>query len=493
MSNSTSILKMDISETVTSGEEDGISVERELGVIHNVKIIGFTSENDRQYTPEALEEAIPLYEGVRVNIDHPEKHPTQQRSSYDRFGKLTNVRFVQGKGLYGDLVYLKSHPMAEMICEAAERMPELFGMSHNAQGEGVVNKKGIFVVSKVTEVRHVDVVADPATTQSLEESADSCKAVKKTKEAAYSGVGYKSKHQGPKARRGYVKAKSKSAIKSTATEAANNDGGDMDVEVKPEEEKDKELHYKVMQIITRDDMADDRKADAVMELLQNTSEGDDDMNATEAKDGSMDAKEEAKDRIPDPEKDTSTDDTDESLEAYGDEEKKKSDKKSKLLSMIDSEMSSEEKADAIEAMYGEEGEDSEEDPAKKDMSAGDMDEGEDEPDGDEADPALSKGKKERVKAVKVKESKRFKSVHDELLFYKAKDRIRELCESSGIKYEDQLVEDLSSLTADAAARQIKRLAIRSEKPKCSTPRPLQESKGETGVPGNDSLFRWLQN
>lgn len=488
MSNSTSILKMSISETVTSGEDDGISVERELGVIHNVKIIGFTSENDRQYTPEALEEAIPLYEGVRVNIDHPEKHPTQQRSSYDRFGKLTNVRFVQGKGLYGDLVYLKSHPMAEMICEAAERMPELFGMSHNAQGEGVVNKKGIFIVSKVTEVRHVDVVADPATTQSLEESSDSCKTVKKTKEAAYSGVGYKSKHQGPRARRGYVKAKSKSAIKSTATEAMDNDGSDMDVEVDPSEKKDRELHYKVLQIITRDDMADDRKADAVMELLQNSEEEGDDMNATEAKDGSMGSKEEAKDRIPDPEKDTSTDDTDESLEAYGKDEEKKADKKSKLLSVIDAEMSSEEKAEAIEAMYGDG-----EEPVEKDAAAGDMDEGEDEPDGDEADPALSQGKKERVKAVKVKESKRFKTVHDELSFYKAKDRIRELCESSGIKYEDQLVEDLSSLTADAAARQIKRLAIRSEKPKCSTPRPLQESKGETGIPGNDSIFRWLQN
>lgn len=48
-------------------------------------------------------------------------------------------------------------------------MPDAFGLSHNAQGEGD-EKDGIFVVSKIVEVRHVDVVADPATTKSLSES-----------------------------------------------------------------------------------------------------------------------------------------------------------------------------------------------------------------------------------------------------------------------------------------------------------------------------------
>ena len=77
---------------------------------------------------------------------------------------------MEGEGLYGDLVYLKTHPMAERICEAAERMPDAFGMSHNAQGEGEENKDGVFVVSKIVEVRHVDLVADPATTKSLSEA-----------------------------------------------------------------------------------------------------------------------------------------------------------------------------------------------------------------------------------------------------------------------------------------------------------------------------------
>jgi hypothetical protein len=144
-------------------------VDRDKGIIKGVKIIGFNSQNGRRYLPEALKEAVPLYEGIKVNIDHPEKGPTQQRSSHDRFGKFINVRFVESEGIYGDLLYLKNHPLADSVCEAAEReeMNDVFGMSHNAQGEGTVDKNDIFVVSRITEVRHVDLVADPATTKSL--------------------------------------------------------------------------------------------------------------------------------------------------------------------------------------------------------------------------------------------------------------------------------------------------------------------------------------
>lgn len=149
---------------------NALSVDRAAGVIHNVKVLGLISENGRRYLPEAVQKAAGLYEGIRVNINHPEGKPTDQRSAYDRFGKLENIRWVEGEGLYGDLVYLKSHPMAERICEAAERMPDVFGLSHNAGGDGKVDKDGTFVVNEIVEVRHVDLVADPATTKSLQES-----------------------------------------------------------------------------------------------------------------------------------------------------------------------------------------------------------------------------------------------------------------------------------------------------------------------------------
>lgn len=146
-----------------------LTVDRKNGVIRNVKVLGLISENNRRYLPEAVKKSIPLYENIAVNIDHPDRQADDSRSAYDRFGKLENVRFVESEGLFGDLFFLKSHPMAERICEAAERMPDVFGLSHNADGDGET-RDGVFVVEKIIGVRHVDVVADPATTKSLSES-----------------------------------------------------------------------------------------------------------------------------------------------------------------------------------------------------------------------------------------------------------------------------------------------------------------------------------
>lgn len=136
-------------------------VDRDKGVIYGVKILGLESVNDRRYSPEALAKAKTLYEGVGVYVNHPAK-PNDPRGVQDRFGRLVNVR-VESDGLYGDLEYLKSHPDAALITEAAERMPEQFGLSHNAKGEGAEDN-GIFVVQEIVDVRSVDVVTEPATT-----------------------------------------------------------------------------------------------------------------------------------------------------------------------------------------------------------------------------------------------------------------------------------------------------------------------------------------
>ena len=421
----------------SSGKE-ALTVDREAGIIKGIKILGFTSQNGRRYTPEACKAAISLYEGKKVNIDHPEKGPTQQRSTYDRFGKFINVRFVEGDGLFGDLLYLKSHEMAESVCEAAERkeLNDVFGMSHNAQGEGSVDKQGIFVVSRITEVRHVDLVADPATTQSLTESTAT---KQKTEEAAYSGVYRTSKKRSPKARRGFVKSKSKSANKPTGTIKESEDETTPVVNEKEEDRKD--LHHRVMQIITRDDMADDRKADAVLDFLMDEM-GDEEMDATEAMDRIDDSNKDQKSDTP---ADSGSDDTEEA-------------KGTKNCAKCGCDCQGSE-MDAEEAKCNEE-----------EGSCGDG--------------------KERMKPVKES-----KDPKEELEYLRAKDNIRNLCEQAGIKFEDSLVEDLSSLSASSLERQIKRIAAseKAAKPKCPPINaPLQESKG-SGIPEGDSLFRWLQN
>lgn len=147
-------------------------VDTENKVIRGVKIIGLESPNGHEnypevrrriYTKEALIEAIPAYEGMAVNIDHTNNPKDTVRSVLERFGRLRNVRFVEGEGLFGDLEYLAKSPHADFVIEVAQRMPEQFGLSphHFIDGEA---KGDSFFVTKIGHVASVDVVYKPATT-----------------------------------------------------------------------------------------------------------------------------------------------------------------------------------------------------------------------------------------------------------------------------------------------------------------------------------------
>lgn len=144
-------------------------VDREAGVIRGVKILGRTSRNHRVYTDAALNQAAYLYEGLAVNLDHPA--PSQAgagRAVAEGFGWLTSVG-VREAGVFGDLHYLRSHPQAEMIAEAAERNPRRFGLSHNALGQ-VRQRDGQCIVEAIDKVHSVDIVQNPATSSGLFES-----------------------------------------------------------------------------------------------------------------------------------------------------------------------------------------------------------------------------------------------------------------------------------------------------------------------------------
>ena len=149
----------------------GQRVDRDKGILFGVKILGTSSSNGRKYLPEAIRSAVPLYEGASVRLNHP-KQPTDNRDAHDVFGWLREVHVGEDDCLYGNLHYLKSHPFAERICEAAEKNPRLYGLSHNSEGEGEDDRDGVFVVRAIVEVRSVDLVADPATTKGLFEQRE---------------------------------------------------------------------------------------------------------------------------------------------------------------------------------------------------------------------------------------------------------------------------------------------------------------------------------
>ena len=154
-----------LTEEISYTTQTPLRVDREKGIIYGCKVIGLQSVNRRRYLLECLRRDKDLYEGIIVNVNHPEK-PRDGRKIQEMFGKLINVR-CEADGLYADLEFLKTHPCAEQICESAERFPDLFGLSHNAQADGVDEPDGTFVIHRITEVRSVDVVSSPATTGGL--------------------------------------------------------------------------------------------------------------------------------------------------------------------------------------------------------------------------------------------------------------------------------------------------------------------------------------
>jgi hypothetical protein len=148
-------------------------VDREKGIIYGAKLLGAKSKNGGRYPRAAREAAKQLYEGIVINVNHPRREkPGEERKVEERFGVASNIQ-VTDEGTFADVAYLKSHPMADSVAEAAERneLSNIFGFSHNAITVQS-HHDGELVHESISKVRSVDLVADPATTKGVFESMD---------------------------------------------------------------------------------------------------------------------------------------------------------------------------------------------------------------------------------------------------------------------------------------------------------------------------------
>jgi hypothetical protein len=159
-----------IQEYVDSGRQR-LGVDREAGIIRGVKLLGLSSRNGRRYLEGCLVEATSLYEGAKVNINHPKGHPLSPRDYQDRLGMIRGVQFRAGEGLFGDLHFNPKHALSEQLIWDAEHAPQNVGLSHNVLAR--TSRQGDeTVIEAVTKVQSIDLVADPATTDGLFEHAN---------------------------------------------------------------------------------------------------------------------------------------------------------------------------------------------------------------------------------------------------------------------------------------------------------------------------------
>jgi hypothetical protein len=148
-----------------------LRVDRAAGVLRGVKLIGVESLNGRRYRPAALSAAIGLYEGAKVNVNHPKEGPLAPRDYRDRLGVIRQVEFRPDEGLFGNLHFNPKHALAEQLAWDAEHNPRNVGFSHNVLAR-LTREGEQTVVEAITHVQSVDLVADPAATQGLFEQAE---------------------------------------------------------------------------------------------------------------------------------------------------------------------------------------------------------------------------------------------------------------------------------------------------------------------------------
>ena len=147
----------------------GVKPVVENGILRGVKILGFESLNGRTYLPDGVRRAIPLYEGAKTNVNHA--NGNGPRDYRDRMGIIRGVVLREGEGLFGDYHFNPKHELAEQLKWDAENAPENVGFSHVVEAK-TSRRDGKMVVEEIKSVRSVDLVADPATTHGLFESAE---------------------------------------------------------------------------------------------------------------------------------------------------------------------------------------------------------------------------------------------------------------------------------------------------------------------------------
>ena len=145
-------------------------LEPDQAVVRNVALLGPRSRNGYEYTTEAMQQAVPLYEGRPVFLDHPPASSAPdsvwplQRSIRDYAGKVAHARFDDGR-IRGDLELFGAN--TSWLLGLFEAAPTDIGMSHvvlarrNPQGDRV---------ERIDRVLSVDIVTFPATTQSFAET-----------------------------------------------------------------------------------------------------------------------------------------------------------------------------------------------------------------------------------------------------------------------------------------------------------------------------------
>ncbi len=144
-----------------------LQVDEDSRLVKNVALTGLASRNGYEYTSEALSAAVPLYNGKPVFLDHAQtgQRPTS-RSTRDLVGSIINPHFEAGR-IRGDIRVVDTASGRTFLALVEAETPGV-GMSHVVLAERSTDGRK---VHRIEDVISVDVVVNPATTSTFQESS----------------------------------------------------------------------------------------------------------------------------------------------------------------------------------------------------------------------------------------------------------------------------------------------------------------------------------
>lgn len=138
-------------------------IDKDKLILRNVAVLNKISKNNRQYSDQALTEAVSVF----ANTPSYFNHPSGRRDVRDLLGQFTEMRRV-GDSIRGDLQLIEN---SKWLLDVAERTPKAVGFSINAVGK--TRKEGnLEIVESIVKATSIDLVADPATTKSIFEGVE---------------------------------------------------------------------------------------------------------------------------------------------------------------------------------------------------------------------------------------------------------------------------------------------------------------------------------
>lgn len=126
------------------------------------------SKNGNYYSPAALREAAPLFDGARVLVRSDEEHIQGKGKDFrNLIGRLSNPRFVEGaEEIQADFELIEPNgAIAVKLREAFDnKMTDLFGFSIDASATAKttrINGQTVREACKISAVKSVDLIVEP--------------------------------------------------------------------------------------------------------------------------------------------------------------------------------------------------------------------------------------------------------------------------------------------------------------------------------------------